>query len=246
MNDDDDDDDTPLLELADCTLGYARRAVVCVDRLAVHPARCLGVFGPNGSGKTTLLRAIAGLLKPMTGEIRRVPRLRVGYLPQLRTIDPTWPMSGLDAASLAASSRSLPGWVGRGRRRAIRRRMEQLAVRDLAHRPFRTLSGGQQQRILLAGVLAIDPQLLLLDEPTDGLDLRSRDLLVETLRQEKQAGLGIVLITHDPEELAMLADDVVHLHVPDAPGEPSHLDLRTPARANAATRIATSELNPRN
>jgi len=107
----------------------------------------------------------------------RAANLRLAYLPQLRTIDPSWPMSALDAAAMASSALSLLGWVGR-RKSAIHQRMQTLAVDDLARRPFVKLSGGQQQRVLLAGVLATDPQILLLDEPTDGLDLRSRDLLV--------------------------------------------------------------------
>jgi ABC-type Mn2+/Zn2+ transport system ATPase subunit len=224
-----------LIELTHCTLGYAKRPVVHIDHLALHPARCLGIFGPNGSGKTTLLRAIAGLLKPQTGTIRRAPNLRLAYLPQLRTIDPSWPMSALDAASMASSSLSLLGWVGR-RKNPIHQRMRTLAVDDLARRPFRTLSGGQQQRILLAGVLATDPQILLLDEPTDGLDLRSRDLLVETLRQSRQAGLSIVLITHDPDELALLADEVAHLHAAPDTGQPSNIEFATTGAPHSALR----------
>jgi zinc/manganese transport system ATP-binding protein len=214
-----------LIELNDCTLGYARQPIVHVHHLPLHPARCLGVFGPNGSGKSTLLRGIAGLLAPLSGTITRAPDLRLAYLPQLRTIDPTWPMTAFDAAAMPASSRSLWGRVGRRRRRAIADRLRSLGVEDLARRPFRTLSGGQQQRILLAGVLATDPTVLLLDEPTDGLDLQSRDRFVDTLRAAKTAGLCVVLITHDPEELTLLADDTAHLHPAPQPGQPSQIEL---------------------
>jgi ABC-type Mn2+/Zn2+ transport system ATPase subunit len=213
-----------LIELTNCTLGYAKRPVVHVDRLTVDAGRCLGIFGPNGSGKTTLLRGLAGLLKPQTGTLRRAPALRLAYLPQLRTIDASWPMSALDAAAMPTSSQSLLGWVG-SRKHLIREHLRKLDVENLARRRFAALSGGQQQRVLLAGVLATHPQVLLLDEPTDGLDLRSRDLLVEVLRDARSHGLAIVLITHDPEELALLADQTIHLRVPDEPGRPSHIEL---------------------
>jgi ABC-type Mn2+/Zn2+ transport system ATPase subunit len=217
-----------LIELKNIVLGYSNRPVVRVEHLAVRPGRCLGIFGPNGSGKTTLLRAVAGLLKPIFGTIDRSPSLRLAYLPQLRTIDASWPMSAFDAAAIASSSLSLLGWVGR-RKHAIHQQLQTLGVDELARRPFRTLSGGQQQRILLAGVLATDPQVLLLDEPTDGLDLRSRDLLVDTLHRAREAGLAIVLITHDPGELSLLADEIAHLHLAPDAGQPSWIDVVTDA-----------------
>jgi zinc transport system ATP-binding protein len=225
-----------LIELTDCTLGYGKRAVVHVNQLHLRAGRCLGIFGPNGSGKTTLLRALAGLLKPQSGTIRRTPGLRLAYLSQLRSIDPSWPMSAFDAAAMACSSRSLLGWVGR-QRHAIHDQMRALAVDGLARRPFRALSGGQQQRLLLAGVLATQPQVLLLDEPTDGLDLRSRDLLVEALKQAQRAGLSIALITHDPEELQLLADETVHLHVAADAGQPARIERDGATSQPAAQRM---------
>ncbi len=212
-----------LIRLSNSVLGYRDHPVLRVNALTVAAGRCLGVLGPNGSGKTTLLRTLAGLLRPLHGRVERAGRPRVAYLPQLRTIDPAWPMSAFDAAALATSSRSVLGWVGR-RREQVLERMRGLGVEHLARRPFRLLSGGQQQRVMLAGVLAVDPAVLLLDEPTDGLDQRSRDDLLGALRAAKGAGLAIVLITHDAEELAGLADDVAH--VSPAPAEGQLSDLR--------------------
>jgi zinc/manganese transport system ATP-binding protein len=198
---------------------------VRVEQLGLRPGRCLGVFGPNGSGKSTLLGGIAGILKPLSGMVDRAPDVQLAYLPQLRTIDPSWPMTAFDAAAMPASSLSLWGRVGGRRRQAIRERLRALAVDDLARRPFRTLSGGQQQRVLLAGVLATRPDVLLLDEPTDGLDLQSRDRFVSALRAAKDVGLCVVLITHDPDELELLADDVAHLHPAPDPQHPSRVEM---------------------
>src|SRR5439155_25112157 len=123
--------------------------------------------------------------------VLRPPEVRVGYLPQQRQVELHWPMSGLDAASLAVSSRRRFGWVRRigGR---VRDHMKLLGVEHLARRAFARLSGGQQQRLLLAGALADDPDVLVLDEPTEGLDLSSRDLFLSALRDAIAQGLGAV------------------------------------------------------
>src|SRR3954469_5363569 len=109
-----------LVEAPHAIFGYARRAVVRVDNLQLRQGGSLGIFGPNGSGKTTLVRGLMGLLGPLEGNvIRQRQDLRFGYLPQHRALDHHWPMSGLDAASLAISAQTRLGWVGRDRR-AIR------------------------------------------------------------------------------------------------------------------------------
>ena len=213
-----------MLELTNVLLGYKARPVVRVDALRVEPRRSLAIVGPNGSGKTTLLRALAGLLKPLSGRLTRPPGVRAAYLPQARALDLAWPMSGFDVAALAASSHTRFGWLGRTSRQAVSDQLSSLRVDALANRPFKTLSGGQQQRVLLAGFLATRPDLLLLDEPTDGLDLHSRADFLDGVRQARDAGAAVVMITHDLEDLADWADAVAHLRPPDEDGEPSHLE----------------------
>ncbi|MDB5297637.1 MAG: transporter, ATPase subunit, partial [Phycisphaerales bacterium] len=115
----------PLVTVRRATFGYAGRPVVRADDLRLYAGRCLGVFGPNGAGKTTLVRGLTGLLPPLAGTVTRAARtvvapvpaegsggrdgLRFGYLPQYRGMDPAWPMSGFDAAALAASARGRLG-----------------------------------------------------------------------------------------------------------------------------------------
>lgn len=218
-----------LIEIQQAIFGYRDRAVVRVEKLHLHAGRCLGVFGPNGAGKTTLVRGLVGLLKPFSGSIIRKSDLRFGYLPQHRTMDLNWPMTGLDAASMAISARKRFGWMGSNTNQ-VRDAMKALGVADLAHQPFARLSGGQQQRLLLAGSLAADPEVLVLDEPTDGLDVRSRRLLLDLLREQTAAGVSTVMISHEVEDLLHLADEVAWLHPGDDPTDPSHVEVIAPTQ----------------
>jgi ABC-type Mn2+/Zn2+ transport system ATPase subunit len=211
-----------LVELHDCDFGYASaRPVVRVEGMVRLESRhCLGIFGPNGAGKTTLVRGLLGLLPPMSGTVRRDPALRRGYLPQHRGIDVGWPMSARDAATLATSARNRFGW-GHGCGERVRGSMELLQVSVLAERPFATLSGGQQQRVLLAGALADDPALLVLDEPTDGLDVASRELLLRVLGDAVEGGLGAVVVSHDADDILALCQGVLWLEPAREPDAPS-------------------------
>jgi ABC-type Mn2+/Zn2+ transport system ATPase subunit len=211
-----------LIELHNALLGYRKHPILRVPKLALRESSCVGIHGANGSGKTTLLRSIAGLLKPLEGQMTRKPDLKLAYLPQSRTFDPAWPMTAFDAAALPVSARTPYGWLG-GHRKSVLTQMTRLGVAQLANRPFAKLSGGQQQRVLLAGVLATQPQLLLLDEPTEGLDQHSRVEFLQTLQEAKTAGLSIVFITHDPEDLRDLANQTAHLHVPEDENHPAEL-----------------------
>jgi ABC-type Mn2+/Zn2+ transport system ATPase subunit len=214
------------IALRNATFGYARRPVVRVDDLALRPGRCVGLFGPNGSGKSTLIRGITGLLRPMSGEVTREPGVRFGYLPQHRDMDVAWPMTAFDAASLAVSAGSCTGWVGRRMRSRVCDALAALGVDDLLDARFARLSGGQRQRVLLAGVLAVDPTVLLLDEPTDGLDRRSRQLLLAALaRATRDGGVATVLVTHDVDDVRESCDEVGLIHAAAEPGGPSTVEL---------------------
>ena len=210
-----------LVDVRDAVFGYAARPVVRLDSLELHAGRCVGIFGPNGAGKTTLVRGLVGLLAPMSGIVRRVASAaRFGYLAQHRAMELHWPMSALDVACLASSARVRLGWVS-WRAPRVRQEMRTLDVEQLARRHFATLSGGQQQRVLLAGALAADPDLLVLDEPTDGLDIHSRRALLDRLRVARSAGLCTILISHEPRDLLALADEILVIEPAEQEDRPS-------------------------
>jgi ABC-type Mn2+/Zn2+ transport system ATPase subunit len=214
------------IEIENAVVGYARRPVVRVSNLLLSPGRGLGVFGPNGSGKTTLLRGIMGLLEPMAGTVQRDGDVRPAYLPQHREMELHWPMSGLDAASLWASAKGRFGRLAHGMRDAVREKMTLLGVADLANKSFPRLSGGQQQRLLLAGLLATRPNLIVLDEPTDGLDTRSTRTLLSHLRDVRDTErASIVLVSHDIDDLVELCHEVALLHPAESPEKPATVEI---------------------
>lgn len=219
-----------LVEVHGATFGYDKRPVVRVESLALRAGRCLGIFGPNGAGKTTLVRGIVGLLPPMRGTVRRTDErtIRFGYLPQHRAMELHWPMTGFDAAAMALSALRTLGRINREDAARVRRAAALLDADALLRRPFAKLSGGQQQRLLLAGALAAEPNVLILDEPTDGLDVRSRQALLEVLYAQNAAGLCTVMISHDVEDLLYLADEVAWLHAPLEWGESSWVEMIGP------------------
>ena len=226
-----------LIEVEQATFGYQKRPVVRVEGLTVRAGHCLGIFGPNGAGKTTLVRGLCGLLAPMAGRVSRQPGLRLGYVPQHKAMEMHWPMSAFDVASLALSAGRRFGWLGRGRA-AVLRSLDQLGVLSLAGKPFAKLSGGQQQRVVLAGALAAGPQLLVLDEPTDGLDLHNRRAFLEEVDRRVKNGLAILLISHEIEDMEQSADEVLWVLPGQDEGDPSAVQ-RVPAD-ELAQRIAAS------
>jgi ABC-type Mn2+/Zn2+ transport system ATPase subunit len=173
--------------------------------LTIEAGELVGVVGPSGAGKTTLLRLLLGEIRPSEGSVslsgfrrRGARRTVVGYVPQLEASERSFPLTAQGAVELgaAASSARVP-WFSRAERAAARTALERLGIGDLHARGLHELSGGQYQRVLVARALVSNPLLLLLDEPTTGIDLRTRGemlILVDELRRD---GLTIVLTTHD-------------------------------------------------
>lgn len=161
------------------------------------------IVGPNGSGKSTLLRALIGAAEISSGTVTRKPGLRIGYVPQKLHIDPTLPMS-------VARFLSLPRRVSAGRAKAA---LEQAGVGDLAARQMAALSGGQFQRVLLARALLGKPELLILDEATQGLDQPGSAAFyrqIETLREEM--GCAVLMVSHELHVVMAASDRVICLN----------------------------------
>lgn len=176
--------------------------------LEVSSGDFLLVGGPNGGGKSTLLRGLLGTLPPRAGARIATPGLRLGWVPQRVPLDPRFPLDALDVVRMGLWG---PGAMFRGKARVERERaLEALARTDMADRArrlFGDLSGGQQQRVLLARALVCAPQLLLLDEPTSGVDADAVDGLRSLLsRFRAEAGLAVVMVTHQPAPWVQVAD----------------------------------------
>jgi ABC-type Mn2+/Zn2+ transport system ATPase subunit len=204
----------PLVCLEEADFGYEGRPVVHRASLEVRAGEFAVVVGSNGSGKTTLLRGLLGFLPPLAGRVVRSAGLRIGYVPQRETLDPLYPLTAFDVA-LTGAWRDLPFWrfsTGRERARA-RNALASCRAAELARKRYAELSGGQRQRVLLARALATDPELLLLDEPTAGVDLEAERAILDLLRELREArGLSVWMVTHHLHSIGARADRVVSVH----------------------------------
>jgi ABC-type Mn2+/Zn2+ transport system ATPase subunit len=200
-----------LVRLERATFAYGRTPVVVDLDLTLRADELVGVVGPSGSGKTTLLKAILGQLAPTCGSVTRAAGLRVGYVPQVETVSWSFPVTVEQVVLMARQGRLLP-WASAGERRDVAAMLERLGIGDLARRHIRALSGGQQQRVFLARALLNRPSLLLLDEPTSGVDVRTRHEILHLLGELHGEGLAVVLTTHDLNGMAAHLPDLICLN----------------------------------
>ncbi len=192
---------TDAIDVSDVSAGYDGHPALEHVNLRV-PEGCLaGLLGPNGSGKSTLLRVLVGLLKPWSGEVRvlgRHPteaRPFIGYVPQVHGGAPRFPITVADAVAMGLYRRGQL-WPKRSRAR-VRAVLERVGLEGFGGRLVHTLSGGQQRRVLIARALVRDPKVLLLDEPTAGLDAPSEATLLALLRELADEGRTVLVATHD-------------------------------------------------
>jgi ABC-type Mn2+/Zn2+ transport system ATPase subunit len=186
-----------LARLHGVDAGYGGKSALRSIDLTVGRGTFTGVVGPSGSGKTTLLRLLLGTVTPTRGRIERAPDLTVGYVPQLETINWDFPITVRECVLMARrQSRPWP-WPSRAERADVAEVLDRLAITETADRRIRELSGGQQQRMFLARALLRQPRLLLLDEPTGGLDVATRHEILHLLGQLNAEGTAILLTTHD-------------------------------------------------
>lgn len=195
----------PLVELNQVSFGYGGQHVLENVSLHLHPGQFAALVGPSGAGKTSLLKLILGVLKPGHGEVRingkaldGNPAPRVGYVPQLEAVDWNFPVTVAQAVLMGRIQKSsLWPWPSREDNDRLHAILSQLGIADLANRHIRDLSGGQQQRVFLARALIADPELLVLDEPTTGVDMRTAESVLHMLGELNQQGITILISTHD-------------------------------------------------
>lgn len=205
----------------DLTVRYADIPALRDVKLTASPGSSLAVIGPNGSGKSTLLRAIAGLVEPSSGRITLPDRRPPAFVLQSTDVDRSLPITVRDTVNAARyPSVGMLRRFAKHDRDAVERAMERLNVADLADRQLHDLSGGQRQRVMVAQGLAQESVLLLLDEPTTGLDVVSRGLILEIVDEESAGGRIVLLTTHNLDD-ARRCDHVLLLSgAPVALGRP--------------------------
>ena len=191
------------------TCGYEGLAVLSDVNISIMAGDFVGLLGPSGSGKTTLLRAILGAVDVYGGDVtvegasttRKRPK--VGYVPQLETIDWNFPVTVREAVMMGRTMENAPfPWFNRKEKNLAMEMLERLGIADLANRHIRDLSGGQQQRVFLARALVSSPSLLLMDEPTAGVDIKTRDDVMHLLHELNHHGVTIVMTTHEINAVA--------------------------------------------
>lgn len=196
-----------LLALERATLGYGGRALLAGVDLEVGPGDFLAVVGPNGGGKTTLVRTLLGALPLVGGALRRPRPVRIGYVPQREHVDAAWPFTAGEVALMGRVPLLGPGRrAGEADREASRRALARVGIEGLAELPIAELSGGQRQRTLIARALAAEPELLVLDEPTNGMDPAAELATMDLLKDLHRGGaLAVVMVSHRLEAVANYA-----------------------------------------
>jgi len=206
-----------LLRMEGAALGYPGRKVLSGVDLEVREGEFLVILGPNGAGKTTLVRGILGLLPPLEGKIL-FPRAGrggpppAGYVPQREELDPLFPFSAGEVVQGGLQAR-LPPWGRPGRPAGeVERCLGEVGLPGAGSRPFGALSGGQRQRVLIARALATGAALLVLDEPTAGLDPDAAERVLALLvRLHETRRLGLVFVTHLKEQVLGRATRVLEV-----------------------------------
>ena len=212
-----------LLELSGVSFARGELSILKDINLRMAKGEIVSLIGPNGAGKTTLVKLVLGLLKPVSGQVQRARQLRIGYMPQRLHIDPTLPITVEDFLKLA--NRSMP---------AIERALTEVGTETLMKRPLQQISGGELQRVLLARALLREPDLLVLDEPAQGVDINGQNelyALISTLRDRH--GCGVLMVSHDLHLVMAKTDTVIclnhhvccHGHPEQVSNDPAYREL---------------------
>ncbi|HVM08475.1 MAG TPA: metal ABC transporter ATP-binding protein [Acidimicrobiales bacterium] len=192
---------TAGLRVADLSVAYGDRVVLSHVDLDIAGGASVAVIGPNGSGKSTLLSAIAGLVHAQ-GHVE-VDRASLALVLQSTDVDRSLPITVLEVVRMARyPHRGMFGRLRSSDHEIVREAMRRVAVDDLARRQFHELSGGQRQRVLVAQGLAQEADVLLLDEPVTGLDIVSKEVILDVVADERSAGRTVIMTTHSLEEAA--------------------------------------------
>ncbi len=209
----------PLVSARDIGVRRSERWIIRHVDVQVPRGALVYVIGANGAGKSTCAKAVLGLIEIDEGAVERAPGVAVGYVPQRLAISPTLPLT---LRRLMTLTRRFP-------RREIEAALDAVGLERLGNPPILTLSGGEFQRLLLARALIEKPDLLVLDEPAQGVDVSGADVFHELIGEIRRTlGCGILIISHDIERAARSGDDVVVLVPHEHDAKPAGDDAGAP------------------
>jgi zinc transport system ATP-binding protein len=192
----------PLILIENINKSYNNRKVLENVSLAIHKGEISTLIGPNGAGKTTLVKTVLGLITPDSGQVERDRDLRIGYMPQQVFIDPTLPITLYRFLQLACNQKS-----------TIKNAMGKVGIDHLENSQLQHLSGGEMQRALLARALLRKPNLLVLDEPVQGVDLTGQEALYQLIGQIRdELNCGVLMVSHDLHLVMAATDNVICLN----------------------------------
>ena len=215
--------DGQLLQLEKVSLSLRQQTLLSEIDLNLARREIMTIIGPNGAGKSTLLRIALGLQRPDSGTVTRAPGLRIGYMPQRLSINPLMPIS---------VSRFLR--MSQQRRCSIKQALSRTGIAHLADRPLHDISGGETQRVLLSRALLAEPELLVLDEPAQGVDITGQTELYELIGELRdQLGCAVLMVSHDLHWVMAQTDTVIclnqhvccHGHPETVSNDPAYLSL---------------------
>lgn len=203
------------LKCIDLTLGYNSKIILENLNFEVTKGDYLCILGENGSGKTTLMKTLLHLLKPISGTIQTGDGLlpdEIGYLPQQTDVQRDFPASVKEIVLSGCQSRCKKRpWYNSEEKNLAEKIMKQLEITNLSKKCYRELSGGQQQRVLLARALCATQKMILLDEPTTGLDSQATEEMYSLIKKLNDSGITIIMISHDVEAAFKYAKHILHI-----------------------------------
>lgn len=193
---------TTLIESNNISFAFNQQAILKSVNLSVREGEIVTLIGPNGAGKTTLVRIMLGLLKPHGGQVKRMAGLRLGYMPQKLSIDPNLPLSVERFLQLACNKKA-----------QLQAVLDEVGINKLRSSPLSVISGGEMQRVLLARALLRQPQLLVLDEPVQGVDIGGQTELYQLISDIRERyHCGVLMVSHDLHLVMSSTDTVVCLN----------------------------------
>ncbi len=198
-----------IIRFSHATIAYQQRPALEDISLEIRQGEFLGIIGPNGSGKTTLLKSILGLIRPDTGSVRIFDcachklrchhKAKIGYIPQKGQIDPNFPVTVIETVMMGRySSIGLLRHPAKRDRELVLNALKEVEMDEYRDAPLGHLSGGQQQRVMIARALAQQPEVLLMDEPTTGIDTPTQQSMIHLISDlHRNLALTVLLVTHD-------------------------------------------------